>query len=86
MYELLATESAERELSKLQRKDKIRYEQVKKKVRQICENPYCGKPLRNIMKGKWRIHVGEHVLTYEIYENRKMVKLIDYAHHDDAYK
>ena len=86
MYELFVEEAAERELSKLQKKNVAKYEHIKKKILQICENPYLGKPLKNVMKGKWRVHVAEHVLIYEINESAKSVKIIDYAHHDDAYK
>ncbi len=86
MYELSTTEAFERTIAKLQKKDKIKYEQVKKKILQICENPYQGKPLRNVMKGKWRVHIGEHVITYAIDESAKTIKVIDYDHHDNVYE
>lgn len=86
MYELRTTEIFERNIAKLQKKDKVKYAQVKKKILQICENPYQGKPLRNVMKGKWRIHVGECVIIYEIYESTKTVKMVDYDHHDNVYE
>ena len=86
MYKLVIAEGANREFSKLHKKDRAKYEQVKKKVTQITENPYIGKPLTGDIKNTRRVHVGEHVLTYEIYENEQAVKILRYTHHDDAYK
>ena len=86
MYKLLLEEKVEETFSKLQKKGKLKYEQVMKKLDKIAENPYSGKPLKNVMKGKWRTHIGEHVLIYEILESEKAVKIIDYEHHDDAYR
>ncbi len=86
MYKLLLEEKVEETFSKLQKKDKVKYEQVMKKLGKIAENPYISKPLKNVMKGKWRTHIGEHVLIYEIIESEKTVKIVDYEHHDDAYE
>ena len=32
---------------------------------QITENPYLGKPLRGILKGKRRVHTGHFVFIYK---------------------
>ena len=52
----------------------------------ILENPYQFKPLTGNMKGIRRVHIGKSfVLTYEILENEKIVRLLDYDHHDKIY-
>ncbi len=86
MYKLLLVEKVEKTFSKLQKKDNVKYEQIMQKLEQLLNNPYAGKPLRNLMKGKWRVHIGEHVLIYEINQNEMLVKVIEYEHHDSAYK
>ncbi|MCZ7381354.1 MAG: type II toxin-antitoxin system RelE/ParE family toxin [Candidatus Methanoperedens sp.] len=53
---------------------------------QIAKNPAIGKPLRNVLKGKRRVHLGTFVLIYEIYENENKVVFLEIAHHDEAYK
>ena len=73
-------------LRKLARRDKALYTAVQKKMVQIAENPYSGKPLKGILKGKRRVHVGHFVLVYEIDENEHKVIFLEFAHHDEAYK
>jgi len=56
-----------------------------KKLNEILENPKVGKPLTANMAGQWRVHIRHFVLTYEILENEKIVKILDYDHHDNIY-
>jgi mRNA-degrading endonuclease RelE of RelBE toxin-antitoxin system len=38
------------------------------------------------MAGQRRVHIGKSfVLTFEILEDKKVVRLLDYAHHDKIY-
>ncbi len=50
------------------------------------ENPYLGKPLRNVLKNKRRVHIGPFVLIYEINEKEKEIVLLKFEHHDKVYK
>ncbi len=59
---------------------------VAKKILQIAGNPEMGKPLRNVLKGRRRVHVGHFVLLYEVDEKNKRVIFLDFEHHDRAYK
>jgi len=38
------------------------------------------------MAGQRSVHIRHFVLTYEILENEKIVKLLDYDHHDKIYE
>ena len=76
----------EKKIEKLQIKDRKTNERLIDKMIELNQNPYAGKPLRRVMKGKWRIHIGSYVLIYTIDETARTVTFLDFAHHDDAYK
>lgn len=75
-----------KKLQKIFKKDKKLYEKVKKKIADLEQNPDMGKPLRNILKNKRRIHIGHHVLIYSINDEERVIELIEFEHHDKAYK
>ncbi|MBI5102013.1 MAG: type II toxin-antitoxin system RelE/ParE family toxin [Nitrospirae bacterium] len=86
MYSFEIKEELEKSLQKLVQKDKRHYQSVVKKILQIADNPEKGKPLRNVLKGRRRVHVGHFVLIYEVDEKNKRVIFLDFEHHDRAYK
>ncbi len=51
-----------RKLQKIAKKDPVLHEAVMKKILLITENPYLGKPLKEVLKGKRRVHIGPFVL------------------------
>ncbi|MCK4327444.1 MAG: type II toxin-antitoxin system mRNA interferase toxin, RelE/StbE family [Candidatus Diapherotrites archaeon] len=85
-YKLKIAKELDKKLAKLAKKDKQQIKAIGKKVRQILKNPYHFKPLRGDMKGSRRVHVHKpFILLYEINEEKKIVRLLDYGHHDDIY-
>jgi len=86
MYALEVKEGVDRAFHRMAKKDRIRLEAVEKKVQEILEDPHRSKPLRVPMEGKRRAHVGPFVLVYEIDEERKVVILLDFEHHDAVYR
>lgn len=85
-YTLELSEKISKKFYKLEKKGKAQLEAVNKKLKQILEDPYRFKPLRGDMKGGRRVHIEKSfVLTYEINENCKKVRLLDYDHHDKIY-
>ncbi len=86
MYEVGAENEVEKIITKLLKKDKTTYEYLKKKIKQISEDPYIGKPLHYILKGMWRVHIGPFVLIYKIIEKEKKIVLLKFDHHDNVYK
>jgi len=40
-------------LQKLKKKDGSLYQRVVHKIIEVSENPEMGKPLRNVLRGKW---------------------------------
>lgn len=86
MYSLATKPNIDRIFSKIGKKNPKQMQIIFKKIEQIIENPYHFKPLRGDMKGARRVHIDKSfVLTYEIDEEHKVVKLLDYDHHDSIY-
>ena len=86
MYSLVISEVLDKKLSKLIRKDKKFYEVIMKKAEEILLNRQHYKNLRTPMQHLKRVHVGTHfVLIFSVDENRKIVTLEDYGHHDKIY-
>lgn len=85
-YELEISEELEKKFDKLAKKSKKQLLILHKKVEEIRNNPYHFKPLRGDMKGTRRAHIDKSfVLTYEIDENNRIIRLLDYDHHDKIY-
>ena len=85
-YALDISEELDKKFDKLAKKNKKQIQIINKKVQQILENPYHFKPLRGDMYGARRVHTGKSfVLIYEIDEKNKVVRLLDYEHHDRVY-
>ncbi len=86
MYELAISEQLNRIFKRLIKKNRKQIEIINKKIPEILENPHHFKPLRGNMFGERRVHINSHfVLTFEIDENKKIVRLLDYDHHDTIY-
>ena len=85
-YVLEISDEANKKFEKLKRKSKKQLAIINKKVLQILENPYHFKPLRGDMFGTRRVHIDKSfVLTYEIHEKEKVIRILDYDHHDKIY-
>ena len=85
IYALDVSEKLDRIFSKLAKKDKLQFEILTRKIKEILENPKIGEPLTGNMAGQRSVHVRNFVLVYEILENQKVVRLLDYDHHDVVY-
>ena len=84
-YELITSEHLDRIFAKLSKKDKLQFEILTKKIKAILENPQIGEPLKGNMAGQRSVHIRNFCLIYEILENEKTIKLLDYDHHDKVY-
>jgi len=86
-YSLEISEDLNKTFGKLSKKDKKTFEIINKKIKEILENPYHYKPLKAPFQNKRRVHIaGCFVLIFKIEEQRKTVQLLDFEHHDKAYK
>lgn len=85
-YTIQLDTALETTLDKLKKKDNSLYHRVIRKIIEISKNPELGKPLRNVLKGKRRIHVGSFVLFYSIDKKNETVTFLEFEHHDKAYR
>ena len=86
-YKLAVSAEVDKKFKKLRKKSKKRLQIINKKVQQILQNPHRFKPLKGDMKGARRVHIDKSfVLIYDIDEKKKLVKILDYNHHDKIYK
>lgn len=76
-----------RKMAKIQKKNKLMFESVISKIREIKENPEHYKPLRHDWKGYRRVHIMKSfVLVFKIdYTNNKII-FEDFDHHDKIYR
>lgn len=83
MYHIEFSDEFDHSIRKLKKKDKALFQQIQKKLLEIVEHPEHFKPLRNVLAGYRRIHVGSFVLIYTIEE--ETIRIISLDHHDRAY-
>ena len=85
-YSLIISDEADKKFQKLRKRNKNQLGLIDNKIRQILENPYHFNPLRGDMYGARRVHIDKSfVLTFEVIENAKTVRILDYEHHDKIY-
>jgi mRNA interferase RelE/StbE/toxin YoeB len=85
-YGIVVSEIADRKFRKLAKKNPKQMGMVSKKVQQIAGNPYHYKPLSGDMHGARRVHIdSSFVMIYEIDEDNKVIRILDYDHHDVIY-
>ena len=86
-YSLEVAEDLNKVFDKLAKRDRRTFESINKKVDEILENSQHYKPLRAPMQNLRSVHIsGSFVLIFKIDEERKIVKLLEFEHHDKAYK
>lgn len=88
MYSAEVSKKLTKILSKLLKKDKIRYEATLKKIQEICSAPDVNhyKNLSHGMKQFKRVHIDSHfVLVFHIDESKRLIKFEDLQHHDFIY-
>ncbi len=86
MYSIAIKPDLDKIFSKLKKKNPQQLLIIFKKIEQIVENPYHFKPLKGDMYGARRVHIDKSfVLIYEIDEKNKIIRILDYDHHDKIY-
>ena len=83
-YKIVVSEKLDDILKKLSKEKPTVLINLKKQIMKVANNPYAGKPLRNVLKNYRRVHIGPFVLVYEIHGNE--IRLENFTHHDKAYK
>jgi len=82
-YSIRFTPIFEKQLKKLKKKDLLLFQRLIKKIKELKQNPEHYKPLKNILKGNRRAHLGPFVIIFEVKED--MITIHYVKHHDVAY-
>ncbi len=83
-YKVIFSPHFEEIIFKLDKKDKALLEKIQNQLIKLLRNPELGKPLRNVLRNRRRVHINPFVLVYEI--NRTEIEILDFDHHDKIYK
>ena len=87
MYKLEIRPSLRKKLKKLVKKNLKQAEIIVKKSEEVLQNPQHYKNLRKPLQNWKRVHIDKSfILTFSLNENKKIVTLEDYDHHDRIYK
>jgi mRNA-degrading endonuclease RelE of RelBE toxin-antitoxin system len=73
----------ENQLKKLKKKDKVLFQRLTKKLKELRKHPEHYKPLRNILKGNRAAHLDPFVIVFDI--NGNLITVHYVKHHDKAY-
>ena len=71
MYNYEIIPSLQRILNKLWKKDKVVYEAIMNKIKEILENPQHYKPLRYDLAGEKRVHIMKSFVLIFSFDSRK---------------
>ena len=82
-YQIKLTPFFESQLRKLKKKDKVLFERLTKKLKELRQNPEHYKPLRNVLKGNRRARLGPFIVIFDIKGDLITVHYV--KHHDKAY-
>jgi addiction module RelE/StbE family toxin len=83
-YKVGRTQEFKDQFRKLTKKDKPLQNKLDKKIRQIIDNPYIGKPKSHNLKYTCGTHVNPYVIIYMIINDTVLFLYVD--HHDFVYE
>lgn len=91
MFDFAYSEELEEVLSKLYKKDRVRYNAVLKKIEEIVSQDLDTimhyKNLRHDLSDQKRVHIGENfVLTFQVFVKENFILFLRFKHRDDIYK
>lgn len=83
-YKIVFSPHFEDIIFKLDKKDKVLLQKIENQLIKLLRDPMLGKPLRNVLRNRRRVHINPFVLVYEINDNE--ILILDFDHHDKIYK
>ena len=87
MYEVIFTDSALKELKKLDKPVvRVIKNWVVKNLVDCVDSRTHGKPLKGNLKGIWRYRVGNYRLFVDIQDDKLIIFLFEVAHRKEIYK
>ena len=88
MHKFFVEKKLEKIMTKLERKNSILYNQLKKKMNEVINAPDVEhyKNLMYDLKELKRTHVGSFVLVFKYDKQKDFIYFIDFDYHDKIYK
>lgn len=87
MYEVIFTDSALKELKKLDKPVvRVIKNWVVKNLVDCVDQKMHGKPLKGNLEGVWRYRVGDYRLFADIQDDKLVIFLFEVAHRKEIYK
>ncbi len=84
MYSLAVRPGSDKLLERMARKNPRRFEIFMRKLEEVAQDPHRYKNLRAPLQHWKRVHIEKHfVLTFSVDEEKKIVVLEDFDHHDN---
>lgn len=74
---------AQKQYKKLRKKEQTK---IRKRLEFLSQNPYTGKKLEGILKGRRSIRAWPYRIIYSINESNKRVEVSEIIHRQGAYK
>ena len=86
-YRLIYTQTFEKAIEKLKKKDRALLEEAARKAEKLQEAPYTGKALKYKLASYRSVRVrGKYRLVYRVAEDKREVILIAFGHRKEIYK
>lgn len=83
MYQVLLTDEAEKQLKSLDSRYKKALAQA---LKRLGSNPKVGAPLREELKGKYKLRVSRYRVIYEFDYEKKIIWIVTIDHRKDVYR
>ncbi|MEN4007335.1 MAG: type II toxin-antitoxin system RelE/ParE family toxin [Methanobacteriaceae archaeon] len=84
-YSLEVADKAKEKLKKLSSNDKGLANRILKKIDQILEKPTHYDLLSGDLQGARKARAGDYRIIFEVYEDERMVMILDIGHRRDIY-
>ncbi len=84
-YSLFFPDDIKDQLSRIRKKDKVLYEQLRKRFKKLQINPECGEVLSHDKKGYREVHVKDHwVIIYRTDSDARTIAIVKIGIHEKA--
>lgn len=85
-YRIELSHQAARILDRICHREPNLYKRLAKVLDDLEVNPFQGKPLKGLLKGRYSYRVGSYRIIYRIERHALLVYVIDIGHRRDIYR
>ena len=85
-YKVELSNQACKILDRMVIKDTLLYKRIERTLDDLEVDPFIGKPLKGVLKGRYSYRVGSNRIIYIVKRNLLIIFVIDIGHRRDIYK